>query len=93
MPDIKTQLAGLKELQRQRFHEARKERANIVAKSAPLRAQLDGNLDNLTGAQERALRAQIIEAEKGLYELDCEIAEMARAHQGPDGKSRMGKSS
>lgn len=83
-------LADLKEAQRKRFHELGAMRDAIVAVSAPLRAKLDGNTDTMTGAQERALRAQILAAEAGLYDIDVERGNIARLLRDPDGKSRLG---
>jgi len=89
MSDIKAQLEQMKNLQRARFHELDTQRNAILAVSGPIRAERDANIDDLTPRQRAEYDARIKEAEQGLYEIEVERGELARALRGPDGKTRL----
>jgi len=70
---------------RKRFHEARDERAAILAKSGPLREQRD-QIKREYETKMADLNAQIKQAESGLYDLDMEIGALSKALRGKTGK-------
>lgn len=71
-------MSNTKELLRARFDELNKQRDAILAASGPLREERD-RLVNDARARENEINARIKEAERGLYEIDCDRAMLARA--------------
>jgi len=75
---------------RKRFHENRRQREAIIAKSAPLRKERD-DLVQAYEPRVRELERQIKEAEQGanasLYDLDQEAAMISRALNGKTGRT------
>jgi uncharacterized coiled-coil DUF342 family protein len=69
---------------RERFHELRRHREAILAKSAPLREKRDA-IVNEARERETKLNDQIVKAEATLFEIDQEAAMIARALGGQTG--------
>lgn len=63
--------------QKDRLSELDAQREKIIAKSAPMRAELD-DLVKSTMSKEQKLRERIIAAEKDLYDIDVERAGLLR---------------
>jgi hypothetical protein len=90
MSDIKAELEQMRDLQRRRFWELGAAREQILAVSGPLRAERDDKAQDLTPRQRAEYDARIREAEQGLYEIEVERGEIAKALRGADGKTWLG---
>lgn len=91
MSDIDTKRKDFHDALCQRYWELEAARAVIAAKSAPLRAKRDAEIDTLTPPQDRALIASIKEAERGLYDIDRERGEIVKTVRDPlTGKAKLG---
>jgi hypothetical protein len=72
------------EAMRARFHELKAQREAIKAVSDPIRAERDAHVQ-AARAKEDELTAALKAAEEGLFDLDMEMAALARALNGKTG--------